>query len=286
MLKMLKTMTRAPLLRFAFAGALVLAAGSASAEAPSRLRLATTTSTDNSGLLEYLLPGYEQECDCTVDVIAVGTGKALRLGINGDVDAVLVHDTTRENAFVADGHGLYRRDVMWNDFVIVGPPADPASVRSARNLDEILRAMVENETTFISRGDESGTHSRERSLWGEVGIEPEGKWYRETGQGMGATLQVGSEMEGYVLTDRATFLAMKDGLELEILVEGDPRLINPYGAIPVRAPAERNASQRLAESFVAWLITPDVQTLIARFEKDGHMLFHPSAEGSVAAEMK
>ncbi len=240
-----------------------------------RLRLATTTSTDNSGLLAYLLPDFEESVGCKVDVIAVGTGKALRLGMNDDVDVVLVHDRAKENAFVADGHGLYRRDVMANDFVVVGAKGDPAGIRGTAKLTEAMDRLTRGEVPFISRGDESGTHAKERVLWSAAGIEPAGDWYRETGQGMGATLQIADQTGGYTLSDRATYLAMRDKLDLVIAWEGDPALTNPYGVLPVANEATGEHTQELAERFVGWLLDPETQARIGGFTKHGEVLFHP-----------
>ncbi len=240
------------------------------------LRLATTTSTDNSGLLEFLLPGFERQCGCRVDVIAVGTGKALRLGENGDVDVLLVHDPLREKAFVEAGHGRYRRYVMYNDFVLLGPAEDPAGVRKSRNAAAAFSAIAGARAVFVSRGDESGTHAKEKSMWRAASVAPGGDWYRETGQGMGATIQVADQMRGYTLADRGTFLAMRDKLGLQILLSGDPRLHNPYGVIPVLNKAISQQGATLAQSFAAWITGADAQSRIASFKKYGQVLFHPA----------
>ncbi len=265
------------LLRLAVAAFVILGTVPSTSSAQTHLRLGTTTSTQDSGLLEYLLPGFEHECGCRVDVIAVGTGEALRLGANGDVDVVLVHDPDKEEAFMRDGHGLTRSPVMSNDFVIAGPHSDPAGVRTAQGLEAALRAIADKSAPFVSRGDESGTHAKERKLWAAAGIKPQGSWYRESGQGMGATLQMAGQMQGYVLSDRGTFLAMRERVELEILLQGDPRLLNPYSVMPVRVEKGASAQRELAESFVAWLLSAPVQKRIGEYVKDGQALFKPNA---------
>ncbi len=266
------------------AALLLLVAAAACAKPLPHLRLATTTSTDNSGLLDYLLPDFEAQCGCRVDVIAVGTGKALRLGKNGDVDVVLVHDREREEEFLEQGYGLYRRQVMANDFVILGSPSDPAGLGRAESLDDAMMRIAETATPFFSRGDESGTHSRERALWKHARVTPAGPWYRESGLGMGATLQVASESGGYTLCDRGTYLAMREGLDLAIVYQGGSRLLNPYGVIPVATNRAEGDARRLAEAFSAWITGADAQGAIGRYRRDGQILFHPakrSAEGAV-----
>ncbi len=265
-------------MRSALALAALIGVLSGCSAGPPHLRLATTTSTDNSGLLEYLLPAFEKDCGCRVDVIAVGTGKALRLGMNGDVDVVLVHDRKREEAFVREGYGLFRRTVMVNDFVLLGPPADPGGVRGAIGLEDAMRRIASSGGPFFSRGDESGTHARERALWSIAGIEPAGPWYRETGLGMGATLQIASETGGYTLSDRGTFVFMRKGLELTIVLEGDPRLENPYGVIPVRVADRKAEGARLAVRFADWITSPPAQRLIGSYRRSGVVLFRPAAE--------
>lgn len=253
------------------------------AETPARLRLATTTSTENSGLTDYLFPDFESACGCKVDVIAVGTGKALRLGVGGDVDVLLVHDPAKEKEFVASGHGIYRRQVMYNDFVIVGPPADPARVGGGSQAAVSMAAIARERLAFVSRGDESGTHAKERGLWAEAKLDPQGEWYRETGLGMAATLQIADQMKAYALSDRGTFLALSDGLGLTVLVEGDEHLLNYYSVIPVRDPGRSAETAHLVEAFVEWLTSAPVQARIDRFQVHGQTLFHsiaPIAAGS------
>jgi len=240
-----------------------------------RLRLATTTSTDNSGLLDVLLPPFEQRYNVKVDVIAVGTGKALTLGRNGDVDVVLVHARQDEDQFVEAGHGVNRRDVMYNDFVIAGPPTDPAGIRHSTDACKALARIAEAKAPFVSRGDDSGTHKREMLLWKNAGIRPSGRWYMETGQGMGATLQVAAEKRGYVLADRGTYIAYKDKAELDVLCERDPLLHNPYGIIAVNPARHPHVRYMETMMLIAWVTSPEGQRIIERFEKDGEILFHP-----------
>ncbi|WP_461395795.1 ABC transporter substrate-binding protein, partial [Deferrisoma sp.] len=214
--------------------ALALVAGRVgSAGAECRIRMSTTTSTENSGLLARLLPPFEETWGCRVDVIAVGTGKALRLGANGDVDVVLVHARPAEDRFVAEGHGVNRRDVMHNDFVVLGPADDPAGVRGSGSAAEAFRRIARAGAPFVSRGDDSGTHKKELDLWAEAGVKPKGSWYKEAGQGMGAVLLMAQELRAYALSDRGTYLAMREKLSLVVVHEGDPALANPYGIIAV-----------------------------------------------------
>ena len=251
------------------------------------LKLATTTSTNDSGLLDAILPEFESQYNAEVDVIAVGTGQALALGEAGDVDVVLVHDRSREDAFVADGHGTQRFDVMYNDYVLVGPPGDPAGVRGMTLARDALAAIAAAQAPFASRGDESGTHSRELSLWSAAGIEPAGDWYASLGQGMGETLLYALETGSYTLSDRGTFLSQRDNLPgMEILVGGesiaenaDPFLLNPYGVIPVN-PDKGGIAAELAREFVAWLTSVETQQLIADYglEEFGSPLFYPDSE--------
>ena len=198
------------------------------------LILATTTSTENSGLLDAILPVFEAKTGITVDVVAIGTGAALQKGRDGDADILLVHAKTSEETFVAEGHGTKRSDVMYNDFVIVGPKSDPAGLKAIG--DDVAKAyqtLLESETIFVSRGDDSGTHKKEKSIWADAGLEPTGEWYYEVGKGMGDTLSMTDELQGYTMTDRATFLSMQESLDLVIVIEGDAKLFNQYGIIPV-----------------------------------------------------
>jgi len=252
----------------------------AAAPAPDRpvVRLATTTSTDNSGLLRAILPAFEQASGYRVHVIAVGTGKALRMGRDGDVDLVLVHAREAEETFVAEGFGERRFQVMHNDFVLVGPPDDPARVADAPTVDEALARIARARTPFVSRGDDSGTHKKERALWRDAGIQPQGAWYLEAGQGMGRVLQMAGELGAYTLSDRGTWLAMKERLPLRLLFAGDPRLFNPYGVIAVNPKRHPNVNHSGALALIRWLIGPEGQERIGAFTLEGQPLFTPDAD--------
>jgi len=248
------------------------------ATAPTRLRLATTTSTENTGLLAWLLPPFEEAENVRVETIAVGTGKALALGERGDADVLLVHARSREDAFVAAGHGVDRRDVMWNDFVLLGPPDDPVRVKGTVDAAAALRKIGEARARFVSRGDDSGTHIRERSLWEAAGGRPDWEAYWETGQGMGATLTIADEKHGYVLADRGTVLAFGRKIDLVVLVESDPELRNPYGVIRVNPDRHAHVEAQAARQLLDYLTSPAGQARIAAFRKDGKVLFHPNSQ--------
>jgi len=244
-----------------------------------RLVLATTTSTDDSGLLDAILPDFEATYDAEVDVVAVGTGQALELGANGDADVLLVHARAREDAFVEAGEGTERFDVMFNDFVIIGSEEDPAGIFEMTDAVEAFSMIAEAEAEFISRGDDSGTHTKELAIWAEAGIEPEGDWYLSAGQGMGAVLTIANEQHAYTLTDRGTYIARSvEGLNLNVLVEGDAILANPYGVIPVNPEQHPNVNFDLAQDFVAWLTSVETQQMIAAYTVDGQQLFFPDSE--------
>ncbi|MGM0601800.1 MAG: substrate-binding domain-containing protein [Bacillota bacterium] len=245
--------------------------------AEERLILATTTSTDNSGLLEEILPVFEEKFDVRVDVVAVGTGKAISLAENGDADIILVHAREAEDAFVEAGYGVNRRDVMYNDFVVLGPADDPAGVKGAKSAVSALEKIADSENNFISRGDDSGTHKKELSLWQKSAVEPSGSWYMETGQGMGASINVASEKEGYILADRGTFLAYSGDIELEVLVSGDPLLFNPYGIIPVNPAYHSHVNYQKAMALVGYITSQAGQQMIYNYTKYGERLFNPSA---------
>jgi tungstate transport system substrate-binding protein len=256
---------------------------------PQVLRLATTTSTDNSGLLGAILPDFEEQYNAQVDVIAVGTGQAIALGESGDVDVILVHARAREDAFVQEGHGTERSDVMYNDFILVGPKDDPAGVNGMALGKDALAAIAAAGATFASRGDDSGTHTKEKSLWESAGISPDSssEWYKSLGQGMGDTLTFANEAGAYTLTDRGTYLSMMDSLSnLAVMVGGnsidenqDAALYNPYGVIPVN-PDKGNINLELAESFVEWLTSVPTQQMISEFGVDrfGQPLFYPDSQ--------
>ncbi|MBN1193415.1 MAG: extracellular solute-binding protein [Coriobacteriia bacterium] len=240
------------------------------------LILASTTSTQDSGLFDVLIPAFEEaHPEYKVEVIAVGTGEALELGKNKDADVLLVHAKAKEEAFVADGYGTERQDVMYNDFIIVGPAADPAGVKGLPVVDA-LKKISEAGATFVSRGDESGTHTAEKNLWTKAAITPAGDWYMSAGQGMGDCLKIASETPGYVLTDRATYLNLEDTLALEILVEGDASLFNQYGVIPVTDASNMEGAQAFAD----WIVSEEGQAVIADYgvEEFGEPLFFPNAQ--------
>jgi tungstate transport system substrate-binding protein len=244
------------------------------------LILATTTSTENSGLLGFILPDFEKEYNVQVDVIAVGTGQALKLGQDGNADVLLVHARASEDAFMDAGHGVRREDVMYNDFVIVGPPDDPAGIRGMKEVAPAFQKLAQAQAPFVSRGDDSGTHTKEKAIWEAAGIEPAGDWYISAGQGMGAVLTMADEQQAYTLSDRATYLARTlEGTELEIVVEGDPILFNPYGVIAINPDKGPHIRADLANTFIDWLISVPTQTKIAQFgvAEFGAPLFTPDS---------
>lgn len=258
-----------------------LAAEGTGADEAQTLTLATTTSTDNSGLLGYLLPFFEEEYNAEVEVIAVGTGQALQIGEDGNADVLMVHARSLENAFMDAGHGVRREDLMYNDFVIVGPPDDPAGIEGMSDAPAAFAQIAEAEATFISRGDESGTHTKEKAIWSEAAVDPSGDWYISAGQGMGAVLTMADEQQAYTLSDRATYLARTlEGTELVILVEGDPILFNPYGVIAVNPEKSPEINAELANQFIDWLISVPTQERIGEFgvEQFGAPLFTPDSE--------
>lgn len=241
------------------------------------LRLATTTSTQNSGLLNDILPVFMKETGMTVKVIAVGTGKALKLGENGDVDVVLVHARPAEEKFIAAKHGVNRRDVMYNDFVIVGPSTDPAGIKGMQDVTQAFVAIAKSQSPFISRGDDSGTNKKEIQLWEAANIKPEGNWYRSAGQGMGKVLQMAGEMDAYTLTDRGTWLAYQASLPLQVLMQGDKRMFNPYGVMAVNPDKYPDVNYMGAMQLIAWLTSAEGQHLIRNFRINGNQLFIPEA---------
>jgi tungstate transport system substrate-binding protein len=262
-------------LRFVLAACL-LAAGCGPAPIPS-LTLATTTSTQDSGLLDELVPAFREQTGIEVKVVAVGTGQALELGRRGDADVLLVHDPAAEEQFMADGFGRDRRPVMHNDFVLVGPPADPAGVKGATTAAEAFARVARHEAAFVSRGDESGTHQKERAVWLQAGVEPRGGWYVQAGAGMGQVLRMAGERRAYTLSDRGTFLAQRQGLDLAVLSEGDPLLTNPYHIIIVNPDRHPHVHRQEARRFVDFLESDQTQKRIAAFGADrfGQPLFFP-----------
>jgi tungstate transport system substrate-binding protein len=244
------------------------------AMAVERLRMSTTTSTESSGLLKVLLPPFEQKYGCKVDVVAVGSGKSLKIGEAGDADLVFVHARKLEEKFVADGFGLNRKDVMYNDFIIIGPADDPAGVRGAKNAAEALSRIAEKQAAFVSRGDESGTHRKEQELWQSAGVKPAGDWYVEAGQGMGEVIVMATEKRAYALADRGTYNAFrKNKTDLKIIFEGEQGLYNPYGIIAVNPARFRHVKYDLAIKFIDYVTGPEGQQLIADYRVDGEPLF-------------
>ncbi len=242
----------------------------------------STTSTQNSGLFDYLLPIFRDKTGIEVRVVAVGTGQAIKNAINGDADVLFVHAMPAEEKFVADGYGAARADVMYNDFVIVGPSGDPAGVAGSSDVVASLKKIADSKTPFASRGDDSGTHKAERRLWKAAGIDPtafSGDWYRETGSGMGATLNTGTGMGAYIMTDRATWIAFGNKGDYKIAVEGDPIMFNQYGVILVNPEVHPHVKANLGQQFIDWLLSDEGQNAIANYKVDGQQLFFPNAKG-------
>lgn len=246
----------------------------------SELILATTTSVEDSGLLNGLLLIFEKENSCEVKAIAVGSGQAIRLARDGNADVILVHDRKAEEEFVNEGFGQERIEIMYNDFVLVGPEDDPASLKDENEVVSVLRKIDRLKSTFVSRSDESGTHKKERSLWALAELNPRGEWYVQSGTGMEATLRVANEKRGYCLTDRATFLSHQKELDLIILFEGDKNLLNQYSVIAVSPEKYPDVNHRLALKFISFLTGEAGQKLIGEFgrEKFGQQLFKPNAK--------
>ena len=256
---------------------LSLALAAPLAQAQETLRLSTTTSTENSGLLKYLLPTFEAKTGMKVSVISVGTGKALELGKNGDVDVTLVHARQLEDKFVAEGWGVDRRDVMYNDFIVVGPANDPAGIKGSKDVIAAFRKIASSGNRFISRGDNSGTDVMEKGYWQQAGTKPAGASYVSAGLGMGEVLNMAAEMRAYTLTDRATYGAYKARTGLAILVEGDKRMYNPYGIIAVNPAKHKGVNYKGARQLIDWMTSKEGQDRIAAFKPDGEQLFFPSA---------
>ncbi|HJN78178.1 MAG TPA: substrate-binding domain-containing protein [Myxococcota bacterium] len=250
-------------------------------DAQERVRLVTTTSTEASGLATWLFQPFEEEFDVQVQVVAVGTGQALELGRRGDADLVVVHARESEDEFVDEGWGIDRRDLMWNDFVVVGPADDPAGVRGLADADGAFARIKETRARFVSRGDDSGTHMRERSIWRRAGGHlDDPSEYLEAGQGMGSCLLLADQRLAYLLTDRGTWLAFRSKVGLEALVEGDPALRNPYGIILVNPERHPHVNAEAALALRDWLVSPAGQARIGAYEIDGEVLFHPAEDGA------
>jgi tungstate transport system substrate-binding protein len=254
--------------------------GKQSKKAEPELILATTTSTMDTGLLDELLPVFRKKYGIKVKPVAVGTGEALGMGRRGEADVLLVHAREAEEKFMAEGYGKIRREVMYNDFVIVGPASDPAGIKGLSSASEAFKRIAAKKTIFVSRGDDSGTHKKELAIWKRAAIQPDGDWYIETGQGMGGTLRVAEQKQAYTLADRGTYLASKDSLSLVVLVEGDKLLLNQYGVIAVNPKKFPQVKYTLAQKFIEFLVSDEGQTLIGEFgkEKYGQSLFTPNAK--------
>jgi tungstate transport system substrate-binding protein len=247
--------------------------------------VASTTSTQDSGLFEYLLPLYKKQTGVDVKVVAQGTGQALDTGRRGDADVVFVHARSEELKFVAEGQGVKRHPVMYNDFVLIGPKSDPAGIKGMKDVGTAFQAIKARQATFISRGDRSGTHVAELQLWKDSGIDIDkdrGPWYKSIGQGMGAALNIADAANGYVLSDRGTWIHFKNKGDLQILVEGDKRMFNQYGVILVNPEKHPNVKKELGQQFIDYLVSPQGQRDIADYKIDGEPLFHPNADDSGA----
>ena len=264
-------------------GALAVAGMALPAPAQDKfITVASTTSTEQSGLFGYLLPIFERDTGIQVRVVALGTGQALDLARRGDADVVFVHDQAAEEKFVAEGFGVKRMPVMYNDFVLVGPKRDPAGIAGGKDILAALRKVAASRSTFVSRGDRSGTHAAELRYWKDAGVDLEatkGAWYKDTGSGMGPTLNTASALDGYALADRGTWLSFRNRGDLTILVEGDRRLFNQYGVILVNPAKHPHVKKELGQRFIDWLVSPRGQAAIAGYKIGGEQLFFPNANG-------
>ncbi|MFG6160223.1 substrate-binding domain-containing protein [Halomonas sp. 1390] len=258
-------------------GLMAASLGASAQDEERHITLASTTSTQNSGLFDAIIPQFSEASDIEVRVVAVGTGQAFEIARRGDADSLLVHDTTGEERFVAEGYGTERANVMYNDFVIVGPSDDPAGIADAESIEEALSDIAEAEAPFASRGDDSGTHRAEQRLWDAAGVEPGGEWYRELGSGMGPTLNTAAGMDAYAMSDRATWVAFDNRQNLDLLFEGDEALFNQYGSLLISAERHPHLKHDLAEQWHEWLLSEDGQAAIADFEVKGQQLFFPNA---------
>jgi tungstate transport system substrate-binding protein len=263
---------------FALVTAFALAPPVVPAE-PAFITLASTTSTENSGLFKHLLPRFEEKSGIEVRVVAVGTGQAIEMARRGDADVILVHHRASEDEFVAHGYGVERFDVMFNDYLIVGPSSDPAKITGMKDAARALKRIAESQAVFTSRGDDSGTHKAELALWKKAGMDVKphsGQWYRETGSGMGAMLNTASGIDAYALTDRATWASFRNRGNLELMVEGDPALFNPYGVILVNPARHPHIKRKAGQAFIDWLLSGEGQDAIAEFRIDGQQVFFPN----------
>ena len=260
--------------------ALALSAASPASLAQNFITVASTTSTEQSGLFKHLLPIFQKKSGIEVRVVALGTGQSLDMGKRGDADVVFVHARSLEDKFIAEGYGVERFPVMYNDFVLIGPKSDPAKIGGGKDTLEALRKIKAASAPFVSRGDKSGTHTAELALWKQAGIDiarEKGPWYRDTGQGMGPALNTASSMNGYILADRGTWISFKNRGELVILVEGDKRLFNQYGVILVNAEKHKHVKKELGQAFIDWVISHEGQKAIADYKIGGEQLFFPNA---------
>jgi tungstate transport system substrate-binding protein len=270
---------RRTLIAAAALGAVAVAAPLAQAQEKS-IVVSSTTSTQDSGLFGHILPLFKSKTGITVKVVAQGTGQALDTGRRGDADVVFVHAKAQEEKFIAEGHGVKRHPVMYNDFVLIGPKSDPAGIKGGKDVAKALQTIKDKKAPFISRGDRSGTHSAELRLWKASGIDIEkdkGPWYKPIGQGMGAALNTASAGASYVLSDRATWISFKNKGDLTIVVEGDKRMFNQYGVILVNPAKHANVKKELGQAFIDWLISPEGQKAIAGYKINGEQLFYPNA---------
>jgi tungstate transport system substrate-binding protein len=263
-----------------FLGAILLCIGFGAQAQERFITVASTTSTEQSGLFGYLLPIYEKQTGVKVHVVALGTGQALDVGRRGDADVVFVHARSAEDKFLAEGQGVKRFPVMYNDFVLIGPKADPAKIGGSKDILEALKKIQATQAPFVSRGDRSGTHIAELALWRAANIDldkAKGPWYRDTGQGMGPALNTAASMNAYILADRGTWLAFKNRGQLTILVEGDKRLFNQYGVMLVNPDKHPAVKKDLGQQFIDWLVSPAGQKTIADYKINGEQLFYPNA---------
>ena len=260
--------------------AVAIVAGGSGRAAEQFIVVASTTSTEQSGLFEHLLPAFEKKSGTKVRVVAVGTGQALDIGRRGDADVVFVHDKPAEEKFLAEGYSQERRDVMYNDFILVGPKTDPAKTGGGRDILAAFQKIRDAQAPFVSRGDKSGTHMAELRYWKDAGIDiasQRGSWYRETGSGMGPALNTAAEMNAYILADRGTWLSFKNRRDLVIVVEGDRRLFNQYGVMLVNPVKYPHVKKALGQAFIDWLVSPEGQQTIAAYKIGGQQLFFPNA---------
>jgi tungstate transport system substrate-binding protein len=259
---------------------LMMVAAAPLALAQNFITVASTTSTEQSGLFKHLLPIFEKKTGTQVRVVALGTGQALDMARRGDADVVFVHAKSAEEKFIAEGYGVKRMPVMYNDFVLVGPKSDPAKVAGGKDILEALRKVKAASAPFVSRGDRSGTHMAELALWKQAGVDIEkekGPWYRDTGQGMGPALNTASSMNGYILTDRGTWISFKNRGDLAIVVEGDKRLFNQYGVILVNPEKHKHVKKEQGQAFIDWVVSPEGQKNIADYKIGANQLFFPNA---------